>query len=188
MKKSLRIKYISLSCFLSGFLCLFFLCSSLAATYDPFNPENRNHPILADLKEKILPLLKQASPEASCSLIGNNYSLSCKLLPQKFMIHAINKTGEIAKEAHAQVGPSARGLIIQMTIYDPQFFGQAQIIYPWERKDPYWTTLLDYYPLNENATLHTWISYGVLTDPEMINTIKNIIRQEAAVYKQPVDQ
>ncbi len=167
---------------LLGGMLLLVTNSALCDTESPstINSNKQTPALLSVLAGKISGVLKESLPEANCSLKTDEFK--CEYQTQKFMIHTIYRTGEIDKEAHEELGPSYKGLIVQIGWEEPRQPNAAVYFGPHEVDDLYWKTYIirDSF---ENAEIYVWISYGVRTDKKLVERIRHIIDEETKKAK-----
>ena len=70
------------------------------------------------------PTLKRLGTDAKLEYEGE-YSVRISYLPQKFKIHGVGKSGEIATETHDEIGPSAKGFVLNIHLQPQGEVNQA---------------------------------------------------------------
>lgn len=106
-----------------------------------------NHPILQSLQVHLRKVLPEIQPQSAIS--AGRHDVSALYQTQPFFIHTIYMNGEIAKEAHSEVGPTYRGFVLRATIEDDRFTSQTFL--PQQIKRPYWTTTINHYRSQVNS-------------------------------------
>ncbi len=113
--------------------------------------------------------------------------LQTTYLPQKFFVHNIWMTGEIATNAHEEIGPSYKGFILSVYLQSIGDLNQKTTPQTWS--EPYWQTDVDVAAVNGTTNQIFWaLSYGSRTDKELLQTIRNVLKSMAgreAVSKPP---
>lgn len=96
-------------------------------------------------------------------------------LPQTYKIHGVSKGGDVSLEAHDEIGPSARGIILTMHIQPKGQVNQA--VTPQTIRRPYWLTDLDVTPIAKSDNQIYWgLSYGARTDGKLLEEIRARLR------------
>jgi hypothetical protein len=144
------------------------LSSSLFA--EIFNSDNT----LKSIENNIRKALSEIESELAFEYPKYTSSLVIKYKTRKFMVHTIYKTGRISDEAFETEGPSYKGFLIK--IYIEKKGTTHQAIIPQRINEIYWETDLNHTVINNtDRQIHWRISFGVCTDKELLEKIKNII-------------
>lgn len=94
---------------------------------------------------------------------------------QKFWIHQASKLGEWSTNALEEIGPSAKGLVLNVRV-EP--LGQInQLATPQTLRGPYFSTWVEITPIAKTTNQACWfLSVGQQTDPKLIQNIKQALQ------------
>jgi len=137
--------------------------------------EKASHPAIARLSESLGKLFKDNYPDALIDLKQSD--LSAQTAVQKFMIHTVFKTGEIAPDAHEEIGPSAKGFILKISVQPGRYDGAA--VLPQTFRNPYWQTFANTYALSDKEYIHLHLSYGIRISDDFIEKVKQAVAAAA---------
>jgi hypothetical protein len=91
-------------------------------------------------------MLKETRVEApQVSIVLDGEKLTARYQTQTFLVHARDRTGKYAKDAHEEDGPNQGGFLLSVTIKDAHYDGP--LVIPQDLREPYWTTYLNEYRL-----------------------------------------
>lgn len=125
-------------------------------------------PIGGEYRGKLGAAIRQHHPGAKVEGEGNR--LVYRLRTHTFKIHTIHKNGRISQKPHDEEGPNVDGILVEVTIHDGNYLGQAEI--PQDLHRPYWRTFINAYPVSGGQYLWVSISYGTRTDKKLVDSIK----------------
>jgi hypothetical protein len=118
--------------------------------------------------------LDKFAPAAKVEFDGSQ-TVKIMHLPQTFKIHGVSKGGEVALEAHDEIGPSARGFILTLHVQPKGEVNQA--VTPQTLRRPYWMTDLDVTPIAKSDQQIYWgLSYGARTDAKLLEDLRAKLR------------
>jgi len=101
-------------------------------------------------------------------------ALTVSYRAQTFKIHGASMTGEFAKEAHDEIGPTFKGFVLFVDVQPKGEVNQAGT--PQTLREPYWQTYLQVTPLaGSDKQLYWGLSYGSRTDTNLLAHIRGTI-------------
>jgi len=160
--------------------CLAIGCTLLLECNVPLTAEEREiqpakPAVLLRIEGKLKVALKNACPEATFTWKGTALTVEHKT--QQFMVHNIDKDGRIAKDALQESGPSHAGF--QLTLFVDR--GARQAAVPQDVREAYWNSHMNKHYFDEKKEGYVWVVllYGVKTDRQLLEQIKNTIKTTA---------
>lgn len=125
--------------------------------------------IFAKLSER----LRAAAPDAA--ITTNDATLTASFQTMTFKVHGRFMTGEIAKEARDETGPTHTGFLLNASL---QPKGEAnQAVTPQTLQRPYWLTDLDVTPVaGSDRQLYWSLSYGSRADTNTLAKLRAAVR------------
>lgn len=119
------------------------------------------------------PILETLEPKASVEF--EDATLIVAFRPQKFKIHGRSLLGDIAVEAHDEIGPSYKGIVLRAYLQPLGTVNMAET--PQTVREPYWSTDLDVAPVGKTDKQIYWgLSYGSRTDKQVLDKIRLALR------------
>ena len=95
------------------FASLLFVMTSVTSALDEC--ESRLAPIPDELVSRLKNVVLKAHPEAKCDL--KDGELICEYRTQTFMIHGVDRGGEVSEIPHEEVGPKDGGFIVKVAVW-----------------------------------------------------------------------
>jgi len=158
---------------LSSVSCLVLLSAILCFADDP-KPNPSSFAALKQAVQAIEPTLKKLGPDATVEYRGEQ-TVVITYLPRKFKVHGSTKGGEFTADVHDEVGPSAKGFILQAHVQSRGEVNQA--VTPQTIRLPYWATDLDLTTVGQTDHQLYWsLSYGSRTDHDLLESLRTKIR------------
>ena len=115
--------------------------------------------------------MKNLDPKPVIEIDNQGNSINIKFRPQTFKIHGKSKSGEIAAEAHDQVGPSFKGFVLNIHLQPKGEINQA--VTPQTVTQPYWLMDLEVTSLAKTDKQIYWaLSYGTQTSTDLLKEIR----------------
>ena len=120
--------------------------------------------------------LHAVAPEAE--IATNGATLTAGLRTMTFKVHGRSMTGEVAKEAHDEVGPAHDGLLLRAALQPKGEVNQA--VTPQTLNEPYWRSDLDVtHVAGSSRQLYWSLSYGSRTDTNLLAQLRAAVRASA---------
>ncbi len=120
------------------------------------------------------PTLDKLEPAAKVEFEKSSPTVKVLFLPQNFKIHGRSKPGEIAAEAHDEIGPSYKGFVLAVHLESKGEVNQA--VTSQTIREPYWQTNLDGTPLRGSDKQIFWaLSYGSRADQKVLNELRKLL-------------
>lgn len=126
---------------------------------------------MKSVSKALEPLLKNLDPKPVVEISNQGNTINIQFRPQTFKIHGKSKTGEIAAEAHDEVGPSFKGFVLNIHLQPKGEINQA--VTPQTVQRPYWLMDLEITQLAKTDHQIYWaLSYGSQTPKDLLKGIR----------------
>jgi hypothetical protein len=132
-------------------------------------------PELARVVASLQPIIATLSPSPE---VKTNDAISLTILyrTQSFKVHGGQMTGEFAREAHDEIGPTFKGFILSIYVQPTGEVNQADT--PCTLREPYWQTYLQVTPVGgSDKQLYWGLSFGSRTDTNVLARIRTKIEE-----------
>ena len=130
-------------------------------------------PELGQVVAALQPITAALSPAAEVKATGPS-SVTISYRTQTFKIHGGSMSGEFAKEAHDEVGPTSKGFVFSVDVQKKGEVNQAAT--PQTLRRPYWETYIQVTPVSgSDRQLYWGLSYGSRTDTNLLAQIRQAI-------------
>ena len=101
-------------------------------------------------------------------------SLTVSYKTQIFKIHGGSMSGEFAREAHDEQGPTAQGFMLTVSVQQKGEINQGVV--PQTLRAPYWQTYLQVTPVAGSDKQLFWgLSFGMRTDAKLLAQIREAV-------------
>ena len=132
-------------------------------------------PELSRAVAALQPIMATLSPAAEVKTNGPS-SLTVSYRTQVFKIHGGSMTGEFAKEAQDEVGPTFKGILLFVEVQERGQINQADT--PLTLLRPYWQTYIQVTPVaGSDRQLYWSLSYGSRTDTNLLAQVRQAIEK-----------
>ena len=132
-------------------------------------------PELGNVVAALQPLMATLSPTPEVMTNDQSF-VTISYRTQTFKIHGGSMTGEFAKEAHDEVGPTFKGFILSVDLQKKGEVNQAAT--PQTLRRPYWETYIQLTPVaGSDRQLYWGLSYGSRTDTNLLAQIRQAVER-----------
>jgi hypothetical protein len=147
------------------------LMAVLLVTVNLDADQEKLQPDMKLVSKALAPLLKNLDPKPVMEISNHGHTINIQFRPQTFKIHGKSKSGEIAAEAHDEVGPSFKGFVLNIHLQPKGEINQA--VTPQTVQRPYWLMDLEITELAKTDHQIYWaLSYGSQTPKDVLKEIR----------------
>jgi hypothetical protein len=136
-------------------------------------------PVLVSLQAKLERELQdlKLSPGFEVPASSAGKTLIMRYKTREYQVHPESKAGRLGPGLEGREGPDDEGILLQIHLEQHGEIHQAVV--PQTRREPYWSTFLNVYPIaGTGKQIYLALSFRGGTDPQLIEKIKAFAKQQ----------